>query len=95
MNHYLVVHDGLDRLVGSTLMGALKCYPGWRRIADNCYVIASTQPADVIYAKVRYHLACRDHIYVFDLGALWYGSAPVEVADWLSNSANLGVAGAS
>jgi hypothetical protein len=87
MQHYLVVHDAMDSLMGSSLCGAMKSYLGWRRIADNCYVIASIQSADAVYTHIRGYIDDWSHLYIFDLGPLWYGSAPVEVGTWLDHVA--------
>lgn len=92
MQHYLVVHDAMDSLMGSSLMGssligAMKGYLGWRRIADNCYVIASSKSSEAIYAHIRDHIDDWNHLYIFNLGPFWYGSAPLEVGDWLDHAA--------
>ena len=74
----------MDGLVDRALTDALKCYPGWRRIAENCFAIISSQDTKTLHAFLATHITDREYLYVFDIGTAWQGTGPPEVVDWLN-----------
>lgn len=84
MAAYLVIFriNSEDRIPG--LVRAVVAFPGWTRLAENCFLMTSDLGADTIYDQLAMHLGKYDRLYVLRAGDQFAGQGSSAVSEWLN-----------